>query len=138
MDAAGPMAFFAADIPFGHGFILNVVVNGMTAIAERTGRALLIIRRVKRHPPIGVRGDHISAPDLMRDIPLCREREIIVAFLREIPLLPFTAVNEGDVVLGKFHEWIGFCQIGQNGFGMSFGIANNIGHASLAPTCVNV
>jgi hypothetical protein len=37
----------------------------------------------------------------MRNIPLRGQREEVIANLREVALLPFAAVDEGDVVLCK-------------------------------------
>src|ERR1700719_483104 len=106
MRLARAMTSLATDIPLGHGLGLDVVVHRMAAVAERPRGALEIVGRVKRRPPIGAVGDEIPAPDLMRDVPLDRQREIIVADFLEVTLLPSAAVNEGDVVLGEAKDRI--------------------------------
>src|SRR5581483_9484404 len=65
------------------------------------------------------------------------ERIKIVADALKIPLLPFTAVDEGDVVLGEGEERIGLRKIGDERVGMLFGIANDVRHARLFPAIVN-
>src|SRR4029077_1150083 len=88
VGAARPVALLAADVPFTDGFGRDVIVHRMAAIAERTSRALEIIWRIKRGPPIGTVRYEISLPHAVCDIPLRRLREVVVADLGEISLLP--------------------------------------------------
>ena len=87
---SGTMAFIAANVPLSDGFRLNVVIDGMAAVAKRTRRPPRIGLRIELGPPIASRRGVVRAPDLVRDI-LLRD------FL-EIPLLPFGPVQERDVV----------------------------------------
>ena len=57
----------------------------------------------------------------MSDIPLGTERIVIVALLREVPLLPLAAVNERDIVLRELHQRIGFREVGNDRVRMRFG-----------------
>ena len=84
----------------------------MAAVAERSSRALEIVRRIKRCPPVGVVGYEISSPHFVRDVPLRRLRKIIVADFREIPLLPPAAIDEGDIVFRKREQRIELGEIG--------------------------
>jgi hypothetical protein len=74
----------------------------------------------------------------MKDVPLDRKREIIVADLLEVSLLPPAAVNEGNVVLGETKDRIGLCEVRNDGIGVFAGIAHDVGHAGLAPTRVDL
>ena len=110
----------------------------MTAVAERAGRPLEIVGRIKRRPPVGAVADEIRLPHLVRDVPLRRQREIIVADLREVALLPAAAVDEGDVVLGEGDERIGLGEIGNDRVGMLARIAHHVRHARFAPARVDL
>src|SRR5580704_12124999 len=104
MRAAWPVAFLATDIPFAYLLGSNVVVDRMTAVAQRAGRPLEIVGWIKRRPPVGAVADEILLPHLVRDVPLRRLWEIIVADLGEVALLPAAAVDECDIVLGERDE----------------------------------
>ena len=104
VEAAGAVAFFAAHIPLGDLVCFDVKVYGMAAIAGGAGGALHVVVRVESGPPIGSWFHVIRKPFLMRDIPLGFEREIIFAYLGEIALLPFTAVDESDIVTLEFDD----------------------------------
>ena len=110
----------------------------MAAIAERAGGALQVVGRVERSPPIGAFARKVGAPDLMDDVPLRRERKVIVTNFLEVPLLPFAAVDECDVVLGEGDERVFLGEIRQDGVGMFFGIANDVGHPRVLPTVVDL
>ena len=60
--AARAVAALAADVPFGDRLRLDVVVDRMAAVAERTGRPLHVVGRIERHPPVGVRRTRYGAP----------------------------------------------------------------------------
>src|ERR1700722_17876951 len=137
MRLARTVTPLATDIPLSEGLRVDVVIHGMTAVAERPCRSLKIVRRIERRPPIAGVGDEIAAPGLMEDVPLHRKREVIVADLLEVALLPPAAVNEGNVVLGEAKNRIGLREVGDDGVGMFAGIAHDVGHARLAPTRVD-
>src|SRR5215467_7731661 len=92
---AGTVAFFAADVPFGDLFCFDVVVDGVASVAGWARRALYVVGRVERLPPIGSRLDEIWQPFLVGDVPLRAFGEIIVADFFEVALLPDAAVDEG-------------------------------------------
>src|SRR5580658_10008651 len=95
MFAAGAVAAFAADVPLRDLFAVNVVVDGMAAITGWACRSLHVVRRIEGCPPIGARiRDVILEPLLVVDIPLHGQRIVVVAYLREVALLPDTAVDE--------------------------------------------
>src|SRR6185437_2372292 len=97
--AAGTVASLAADIPFSYLLGVNVVPDRMTAIAKRTCRPVEVVTRIERSPPVASGWRHlIFAPFLVYDFPLHRQRKIIVADLREVSLLPNTAVNERHLI----------------------------------------
>ena len=101
--APGPWHFSQPSVPLGHGFGFDVVVDGVAAVAERAGRALHVVVRVKGGPPVRPRGRLVGAPDLMAHVPLGAERIVIVAPLYEVALLPLAAVDQGDVVPSELH-----------------------------------
>ncbi len=118
-------------------WVCEVVIHGMAAVAERSRGALHVVGGVVGHPPVGVIGDEIIAPDLMRDVPLRAEREIIVADFGEVALLPDAAVDQRDVFLLELDQRVGLGQVGQDGFGMLFGIAHDVRHRGLLPARVD-
>jgi hypothetical protein len=81
MRFARSMTPLAADIPFGNGLGCDIEVHGMATVAERSGRALEIVRRVKRGPPVGAIGYKIGSPHLVRDIPLGGKHKVVVPTL---------------------------------------------------------
>jgi hypothetical protein len=93
----GPVAAFTAHIPLGDGFGVDVVVDRVTTIAERTSGTFGVVGWIDGSPPVCALFGEVRAPHLILDIPLRRQREIVGAFLLEIALLPLAAVDEGDV-----------------------------------------
>jgi hypothetical protein len=98
VSAAGTVALLAAYIPLGDLFCLDVVVNGVTAVAGRSGGTVEVCGSVVRHPPIGARLYVIREPPVLLDIPLRWKREVIVSALGEIALLESPPIGERDVV----------------------------------------
>src|SRR5271169_570563 len=88
MIAASAMTAFAADVPFRHGFRLDVIIYRMASVAEWAGRPLHVVGRIKRRPPIGVCRNVIVEPTMMGDVPLCLERKIIFAPAGKVALFP--------------------------------------------------
>ena len=69
--AARPVAALAAHIPFGDLLRMDVVADRMAAVAQRTSRAVHIVRRIECSPPIASGGRHlVLAPLLVYDFPL--------------------------------------------------------------------
>src|SRR6478672_12122412 len=98
----------------------------MASVAERSCGPLHVISRVVGYPPIGSIGDHVAAPFLIGDIPLTGQREIVVADLGEVALLPFAAVDESYSVFGEGESRIGLAEIRNDRVGMHFGIAHDV------------
>src|SRR4029077_5244935 len=95
--AARTMAALAPDVPLRDLLRVDVVVDGMAAVAERPGRPLHVVGWIERRPPVTAVLDEIWAPELMNHIPLGRKHKVVIAHLFEIALLPFTPVDEGNV-----------------------------------------
>ena len=133
MLTSRPMALFAAYIPFRHFFGFHVVIDGVAAIAGWSSRPVGIAWTVIGRPPIGSGLDMVREPPLLRDVPLCRQREVVVATLHEVALLVAAAIDECDVVETKGADGIGTHKITKNSIGMFLRVANNIGHAGLHP-----
>ena len=109
MFAPRPVTALTSYIPFSHCFGLNVVIDGMAAIAKRSCRPFEIVGRIKRRPPICSVLDEVWPPDLMGYVPLGREWIIISAHALEVALFPFAPVHEGDVFFRKGNERVGLC-----------------------------
>ncbi len=119
--AAGSVAPLAADIPLGHGLRRDVEVHRVTAIARLTRCA---VRRVR-------------APDARRDVPRRRQRNVVIAVLREVALLPFAAVDERDLILRKRQQRVGLGEIRNERVGMTLRIAYNVRHPRHLPPLVD-
>jgi hypothetical protein len=79
--AAGAMAPVAADVPFRDLLGVEVVVNGVAAIASWPCRPLHVVRKIKGCPPVGACiGDVIFEPLLIADVPLRGERVVVIVF----------------------------------------------------------
>jgi hypothetical protein len=106
VSATRSVTSFAADIPLCDAFCLDVVIDRVAAVAQGAGRTLHIVVGVKGRPPIGVLRHMGGEPARVRDVPLGRQREIIVAPASEIALLPPAAVCERDIVLRERQQGI--------------------------------
>ena len=135
--APGTVATFAAYIPLRHLLGLDVVADGVTAVAGGTGGPLHIVRGIERRPPVGSIGDEIWSPNAVGDIPLGWFGKIIIAALGEITLLPNAAVDQGDLVFRESGDGVGG-EIGNDGVGKFARIANDIGHRSFSPAFVEL
>src|SRR5215469_5960421 len=135
--AAGPVASFAADIPFCDPLGVDVITYGMAAVAGRAGRSLHVVRREKRHPPVRTWADEILAPFVIFYLPLRRQREIVVSNFRKIPLLPKAAVNKGHLIQIEFRYAVA-SKVGNKSFGMFSRIAYHVRHRSLLPALINI
>ena len=86
--AAGAVAAFAADIPFGDLVPADAVVDGVASFAERTGGTLAVVVGIDGGPPIGLRADVVRKPLTLRKVPLHSEGNVIVTLFNEVALLP--------------------------------------------------
>src|SRR2546429_2427565 len=135
--AARSVAAFTADVPLRYLACPNVVIHRMAAVAGRTGRALHIVRRIKRLPPIGSLRNKVRAPDMMGDVPLGRLRIIVIANSRKVPLLPDAPINQRDLVLREFGERVAR-EIRKDGVRMFARITDHLGHRRFFPSIVNL
>src|SRR5260370_7023619 len=83
MLASRPVAPFAAYVPLRYLFGVDVVIDGMAAVACRTCRPLHIVRGIKRRPPVGPIRHTIRPPNSVADLPC--------PLLRKLPSPPFSA-----------------------------------------------
>ena len=136
--AARTMTTLAADVPLRSQLVMDVIVHRMAPIAGRPRRALHVVGKIVGRPPIrsGVR-DMVLQPLLVADISLHRQRIVIVADLREVPLLPFAAIEEGHLNDGE-PESIVRLQIWNDSVRIEPGIADNVRHRRFLPTLVDV
>ena len=137
MLTTGPVAFFASDVPFCDLFGVDVVVDGVAAIARRPRGPLHVVRRVEWFPPVRALRDEIRPPDSMGNIPLRRFRKIIVPSFREITLLPKAAVNQRHIILRELRDGIRR-KIWNDRVWMFARIAHDIRHGRLSPVFVDL
>lgn len=110
----------------------------MATVAGRAGRTVHVVGRVERRPPICAGdGNVVRPPSLVLDVPLSRKRIVVVAHFGEIPLFPFAAINEGDLLPRKFGNRVGV-EIRNDRVGVLSRVADDIRHRRLLPTFVDV
>src|SRR5258708_8602091 len=97
--AAGAVAAFAADVPLGDFFGVDIVADGVAAVAGGAGGPLHIVGRIERHPPVSAVGNEIGAPDFVDDVPLRGFGVIVIATFGEVTVLPGAAVDGRDRIL---------------------------------------
>src|ERR1700722_15872534 len=137
--AACAVTFFAAYIPFGNLLRLDVVVDGVASVAGWSSGPLHVVWRIERFPPVSSRLDEIRQPFFMANVPLRGLREVVVADLLEVPLLPDASVNEGDIFSRKLRVRDGVrSQIRNDCVGLGLRVAKYLGHRSLLPMLVNL
>src|ERR1700687_6386445 len=79
MLASRTVAPFAAHVPLRHLFRVDVVIDGVAAIACNTSGPLHIVWRIKWGPPVGAICGEIPSPNAGGDIALRRFRNIVVS-----------------------------------------------------------
>ncbi len=79
VQAAGTVAFFAAHIPLGNLVGIDVVVDGVAAIAKRAGGAVHVGVSIERDPPVGSLLDMVRKPTSFLYVPLSRQHEVVIA-----------------------------------------------------------
>lgn len=92
------VTLLAADIPLRDRLRLDVVVDRMAAVTERSSWARRVCLRVECGPPIRTASDVIRPPDLMAYVQLSAQRKIVVADLLKVSLLPLGPVDKCDVL----------------------------------------
>jgi hypothetical protein len=138
MQASRTMAFFTSNIPLGHGLGLQIVVNGMAAIAGRACWPIGVLRAIKWHPPVGASLDVIGKPFLVFYIPLCRKWKVVITNFGEVPLLPQASIGKRYLIQGERAKRICVGEISEHGVGMHFGVANDICHSGLLPGAIDL
>ena len=133
-----PVAPFTAHVPLRYSFGFYVEVDGMTTVTQWAGRPLHVVWGIERRPPVGSILYEVGTPNLICDIPLNRKYEVVIAHLLEVALLPFASVHECNLVFGELYERIRPREIGQDGIGMLFWIADDVRHSGLLPTLVDL
>jgi len=133
---AGAMTLLAANVPFGDLARGEVVVHGVAAVAGGTGGAVGVGLAVVGRPPVGAVRYVVGQPLAMLDVPLRGERIVIAATFFEVALLPAAAVDEGDLVESEGADRVRVREVAEHGVGMHLRIANDVGHAGLAPAVV--
>ena len=136
VEAAGAVAFLAADVPLGDLMSVDVVVDGVAAVAQGAGRSLHVALAVVGNPPVGSLLDVVGQPALFVDVPLCGKHEVVLADFGEVTLLIAAAVDEGDLFQVKGDERIGVREVAEDCVGVLEGIAHDVGHAGLFPAGV--
>ncbi len=138
VQTTGAMTSLAADVPFGHGPRLDVVVHRVTAVTQRTRRPLHLVVGVDIRPPIGPGPRRIRPPRLVLHVPLGRKDKVVVANLREVALLPLAAVGERHVFFLECDERVRLRKISDDGIRMLFRVPNHVGHQRGFPAAVDV
>ena len=136
--AAGTVTLLTADVPLGDLFGLDVVVDGVAAIAGWTGGAIEVAGAVERGPPVCAGFDVVGQPALFGDIPLDGFGVEVVSAPGEVALFEAAAIDEGDLLDAERAERIGVREVAEDGFGMLAGVADDVGHARVLPAVVGV
>src|SRR5579862_88367 len=110
----------------------------MTAIAGRSGGTIKVGWTVERNPPVGAGLNVVRQPPLLLHIPLRGQRKIVVSPFGKIALLIPAAVHKGNIIQRETADRIRMSEVSKNSFGVDFGIANHVRHASLLPTVVEL
>src|SRR6202043_3700601 len=74
---------------------------------------------------------------LVYDFPLHRQREIVVAHFREVPLLPDAPVNESNLIFGEF-VYVVRSEVRNDHIEMLSRIADNVSHWRFLPMLINL
>src|ERR1700735_3815919 len=69
---AWAVAPLATHVPLSDGFVRDVVIYGMAAVAEWPRRPLEVVGWIQRRPPIRIVRYEVTFPHLVRDVPLRR------------------------------------------------------------------
>lgn len=137
MIAARSMATLTPHIPLRHILRVYVVIDRMATVAERAFGPLHVVSRIQRAPPTAsFRGHHIGKPSASSDVPLHRQREIVIADPREKPLLPKVAVDEGNLIDGELRHCVGR-EVGKDRIGIRPWIAHHVCHRRVLPAVID-
>src|ERR1700756_618838 len=135
--ATRAVAALAADVPLRHLPAMNVIADGMATVAGRPGGALHVVRRIEGGPPVSALvGYVIRTPGVIGEDPLHSQREVIVADLGEVALLPQTAIYESHLIFREFRHIVRG-QVGRDGFGMFVRISYDVRHRRRLPARVD-
>lgn len=109
MGASRAVTFFAAHIPLGDPLGLDIVVDGVAAIAKRTCGSFKIAVGIMGSPPVCSLLNMEGKPFLLLDVPLRREHIVIIAAACKVALFPTAAIDEGNIfqLKGANRVWMG-------------------------------
>src|SRR5262252_3348711 len=109
----------------------------MASVTGRPSRALHIVIRIERSPPICAGGRHfVWTPNARSDHPLSRQREVIITNFRKVPLLPEAAVDKRYLIFGKFRSIVR-SQVGDDRIGIHARVTDNVRHWRFLPTLID-
>src|SRR5450432_1638085 len=108
----------------------------MAPIACRACGPVKICGPIERHPPIGPCFNMVRKPAALLNVPLRRERIIIVAALGKVPLLPAASIDESYLVEAKSYNRVWVCKVPKHGLRVLPGVADHVRHARLLPPLV--
>src|ERR1700751_1817948 len=136
--ASWPVATLTPNIPFCDLLRVYVVVNRMATIAGWASWTLHVVGRVIGRPPVRSRiGDVISEPLLVANVPLRKQRIIVISDLREVALLPLAAVYESHLIDGKLRNIVS-TEIRNDRVRMCLRVADHVRHRRLPPAFIDV
>src|SRR5579862_5106198 len=136
MRTAWSMTLLAANVPLGHLFRFDVVVDRVASIACRPGGPVEVCRAIEGHPPVGTSFHVIGEPAALFNVPLRRQRKVIVASLGEVTLFPTASVHKRHFVKSKGPNGIFMFKISQHRFWVLLGISDHVRHPCFLPVVV--
>src|SRR5580692_460598 len=135
--AARSVASLAAYVPLRNLLRMDVIADGVAAIAGRAGRTLHVVVGVEGCPPVSPLSHFVRTPGSVGNVPLRGKREVIVANFSEVALLPKAAVDEGNLVFRELCDSV--CgQVRSDGLGMLARVAYYVRHRRLLPARVDL
>src|ERR1700722_14943540 len=133
----GAVAAFAAHIPLSYLLGVNVIANRVAPVAERPRWTVHVVEWIEGSPPVPSGLRHlVLAPFLIDDFPLHRQREIVVADLREVSLFPDAPVDESNLIFGELVHVVR-CEVRNDCIGMLARVADNVRHRRFLPTLID-
>ena len=136
VGAAWAVALFAPDIPLRDLLGVNVIVDGVAAVAGWSGGAIEIRGPVEGDPPVCASFHVIREPLLLRNIPLRGQWEVIVAAFCEVALLETAAIDESDIIDRKGANGIGMREVADDGVWTLTRVEEDVGHPAFLPAVV--
>ena len=133
VGTTGAVTGLTADVPLGRGVCVEVVVDGVTTVAQGPCRPLHRIQRVEVGPPVASRLWVIPAPILVADIPLSGKHKQVVTASGKEPLFPLASVGECDVLRTEGDQRVVCVEIGQDRRGLFTRVLQHLCHQGVLP-----